>query len=197
MDWIAWQDKIIIGFKGAVAIVIGWVGKESVKKIKPAYKSLKNFIKHDDRMNQLQAVDTDLKNKLDALMERVEVNENRFKARLVISKDPYFVIDKDGMLEYANPAWLNLTGLTMEQAQGTGWIDAVPTEEEVKRLQRISERLQKHSGDWDGNTYIQNVITKEIYKVYVRTAVIKDYREQKKETIGMLEITLIIKPKSE
>lgn len=51
----------------------------------------------------------------------------------VILELPYWECDKDGKLVYANGKWLQLFGLSLEEAVGEGWVKSIP-DDEVRSL---------------------------------------------------------------
>lgn len=57
--------------------------------------------------------------------ELAEINEERFKAYTQHSPIGIYSTDEKGNCIYANSIWLEFAGLSFEQAQGKGWIEAL------------------------------------------------------------------------
>jgi PAS domain S-box-containing protein len=76
-----------------------------------------------------------------------------------------FQADKDGQLEWVSPRWLELTGLTLEEACGTGWINAVAhaEQEEVETAWQAAKEAQR---SWIMDFSVVNVDTSETHRVH-------------------------------
>ncbi len=64
-----------------------------------------------------------------------QVEEQRYRSLIAASSDFVWRCDPDGGLVWISEAWLELTGLTLEEAKGYGWLPAVVDEDQEPYLQ--------------------------------------------------------------
>ena len=83
---------------------------------------------------------TESKRKEEALRE----SENRFRTLISLAPVGVFLADAAGRCKYANDRWLEMTGLTLEQARGDLWVRSIPPEESKKIAEEWENRIVMH-----------------------------------------------------
>jgi diguanylate cyclase (GGDEF)-like protein/PAS domain S-box-containing protein len=59
----------------------------------------------------------------------LQESEERFKVLAEAAPIGIFEVSAEGLNTYSNPAWVQMTGLSMEESLGTGWAAAIPAED--------------------------------------------------------------------
>jgi PAS domain S-box-containing protein len=59
----------------------------------------------------------------------LQASEGRFKALAEAAPIGIFEVDAAGQNTYSNPAWVRMTGLSVEESLGYGWVAAIPAED--------------------------------------------------------------------
>lgn len=191
MAWNPFTEKVTTAAYTLIGALLTLVAKAQEKRIIVFLGVIKKRFSKAKRITELEINILKLTDDLDQLKQRVEINENRNRAILSISKNAYFINNKDNQLIYANTVWLHMTGLTMEQARGVGWIAAMLDKSEKERMKEISQDLRDNPADWDGVVFFKNIHSGEIYETQVRSAILMDYRGHQFETIGIIDIISI------
>lgn len=114
-----------------------------------------------------QSVASDItKRKLteDALLE----SEERFRYLSESSPLGIFQTDKDGSVLYLNNKWLEITGMTMQEAFGFGWVQALHPEDHPRVLKEWTRCLEEKRG-YDGEFRFVNR-SGEVRWVHTRTS---------------------------
>jgi hypothetical protein len=180
MDWTEWQSKIIFGFKVAITALSGWAIKEVLLKIKPTYKSLKDFTIHGKRIEVIEG-------KIRLLDEKAEVTLLTIQAYCRITNELIFINDEYGQMFFASDCWLAAFGFTnFADAEGFGWMQCVPDADKLK-MDDLIARHQKSQGASSGIIVLNHVITGEPVRAKYKSVPIK-FGGKLKRTIGILEI---------
>ncbi len=89
---------------------------------KGVFHSLSYRQKYEMMLEEKQAVQRQASKAL-------ELNELRYQTLIRMSPVGIFLTDSTGYTIYVNPRWCEITGLTVDQALGNGWVDAVVPED--------------------------------------------------------------------
>ena len=68
-------------------------------------------------------------------------NEERFRRLSASSPVGIFQTDVEGACEYTNPQWQQITGLTLEEGLGNGWVDAIVPDDRDTVLANWKDRI--------------------------------------------------------
>lgn len=165
MDW----DWKIDTFKIMIAGVIGWGGKELVKKFKPFIASVRKV------MN------------IDELDEEVSIIKSKQMAGFHISPDPIFIVNPRGEIIYVNSAWSDVTGIDSKDAHGLWFTVGMHPDNEIEMKNR-GEMSITHSSPFFGIIYLLHEETRNKIKTYCRSEMVRDRNNNIIETIGRLSI---------
>lgn len=89
---------------------------------KGVFHSLSYRQKYEMMLEEKQAVQRQASKAL-------ELNELKYQTLIRMSPVGIFLTDATGYTVYVNPRWCEITGLTVDEALGNGWIDAVVAED--------------------------------------------------------------------
>ena len=147
--WLA--DIVLLGAAMGAAIAI-------YKRIKPPtciiWNTIVNIVKGPSRLEQIYKEVTpndgsSLKDAVQRVDRRVGKLENKVevlknKTRILVDDLPICIVETDheGNLTWANSTYLDLTGRTMEELLGTGWINIIPQEEREEVLKYWRSALE-------------------------------------------------------
>jgi len=99
---------------------------------------------------------------------------NRAMRRLLVKMEvPYWECDSEGKLAYVNGAWLQLFGISNEQAMSEGWLAAIPEEDRESLLSEWNSRVIDQS-EGTIEFFVINQITNEKIKLKSVYAMIFD-----------------------
>lgn len=92
------------------------------------------------------------------------LSHNRNLARVMISRDsvPHFETDGDGNCVWVNQAYLDMTGLTLEECLGRGWHNALAFEDRQVVAHEWDEAIQ-HGKTFIGRYRFVNVAGDQFY----------------------------------
>lgn len=96
--------------------------KPEVLPYKGVFHSLTYRQKYEMMVEEKQAVQRQA-------AKALELNELKYQTLIRISPVGIFLTDATGYTVYVNPRWCEITGLTMEEALGNGWLDATVPED--------------------------------------------------------------------
>jgi len=93
---------------------------------------------------------------LDRLDSRTCLLEERQRAGMDLNPSPFFEADADGQCVFVNRAWSELTGIRLDEALGSGWLNSVHRDDR----ERVAEEW--HAATKEGRTFrlqylVQNV----------------------------------------
>lgn len=142
------------------------IDAKHIAQVKQWVEDLKEISeKHESELNEKNLIIENLhKQHIDLIKAS---KENLFKVaqvhramrRLFVNLEiPYWECDKDGKLLYANGKWLQLFGLSLDEALGEGWIKGIP-ETEVREV--LVEWYSKVIDQSDGHIVfnVKNAVT--------------------------------------
>jgi PAS domain S-box-containing protein len=96
--------------------------KPEVLPYKGVFHSLTYRQKYEMMVEEKQAVQRQA-------AQALELNELKYQTLIRMSPVGIFLTDATGYTVYVNPRWCEITGLTMEEALGNGWLDATVAED--------------------------------------------------------------------
>lgn len=76
------------------------------------------------------------------LRQEVAEKEKRYQALAKMSLVGLFYTDKDGECLYVNEKWCEITGLSSEQAMGSGWLSAVHEEDREQLIEQWNQAIK-------------------------------------------------------
>ncbi len=88
----------------------------------------------------------DLSNQLQTELA-LQASEGRFKALAEAAPIGIFEVDAAGQNTYSNPAWVRMTGLSVEESLGYGWAAAIPAEDR-QRVVASWKEAKHHTEPW-------------------------------------------------
>ncbi len=108
-----------------------------------------------------------------------------FRRLMVKLELPYWETDADGDLIYVNGRWLQLFGLTLEEAQGKNWKTAVEQSDLIKM--EVGGDAHSVDGDDDYSPIftIHNSTTNESYKVEPVYVLVRDGNDKGFKSFGI------------
>ena len=197
MDWKDWQDKIVIGFKSGILLVLGWAGKELVKKIKPTWKSIKKFGTHGDELILLRAeIDTIKKLTIEKgvqIDQHLFVIDSTIEALIKTSTDPMYLLDEKGYLIMVNNAWLKITGFSdPKDSYGRNYMQAIVASDR-QEMKELADMRAISDAPAEGEVSFKHLMTGQITHVSFRSEKITlDIAGKVFRFIGRLKILEII-----
>jgi PAS domain S-box-containing protein len=93
---------------------------------------------HQSKMAELELINA---------KEKAEASDAKFKAYTEQSTTAIYTTNTNGDCIYANENWLKIAGMTMAEAQGKGWINALHPED-LKEVQNNWYKSVKSNGKW-------------------------------------------------
>lgn len=182
MEWEIWQGRIIVLFKGAIVFVLGYIGKESIKKVKPSFIYFRELFKGSEKILAVQ-------NQIVLNTEDVYILKGMITSYMRLEKNPMFITDAKGDLESVNDSWLEVMGFRdSDDALGKGYLQAIPTNEEVLRVEGISERLIKHPSPYSVKVDFINVTTRKRFSALCKSDPVYTKERKLFLTVGILYI---------
>lgn len=170
MTW----DWAIDTFRALIVAAITWVVIHLRKKTLPFLKTLRKFTKLVELTDQLQAELAIVKS------QRTAMND--------ILSDPFFILNEELELEYANAAYAKMGGMSdPRDLYGHGYMRLIPDEDKPK-IERLNDRLRDHPHTFEGKVRFQNVTTGEIVIAECRTALFYDSNKKILGSVGRLYI---------
>lgn len=167
MAW-DWEDT----GKGLASVFIIWVVNYLRKRSKPLFEAAKRIANYGKITKQLE---------LDLAVER-----SKLAALLDISPNPYYIINEEGEMTYANQAWVEKIGFKDDsEAYGLGYLRGVHPED---RADVSSQRklLAKSPSSYNGIVRFRNLRTHEDIIMTCVSRVFKDNNGKVIGTIGTL-----------
>lgn len=77
--------------------------------------------------------------------EQLRKSQQLFQTLAMVSPVGIFRTRADGYTTYVNPKWMEISGLSMEEAEGDGWLSAVHPDD--KKLLKANWKLKSNTGD--------------------------------------------------
>jgi PAS domain S-box-containing protein len=117
---------------------------------------------HKSKMSELELIKA---------KEKAEASDAKFKAYTEQSTISIYTTNTDGDCIYANETWLKMAGMTMSEAKGKGWINALHPDD-YKQVQNNWYKSVKSHGKWsyeyrfinkDGKINWVNGTAKQLY----------------------------------
>jgi PAS domain S-box-containing protein len=108
-------------------------------------------------------------------------SETKFKTYTVQSPIAIYTTNQNGDCIYANETWLGMTGMTLEEALGKGWIDALHPDD-LKHTQEQWYKSVQSKGKW---SYEYRFVDKQQNITWVEGSA-KELFNSKNELIGYL-----------
>jgi PAS domain S-box-containing protein len=122
----------------------------------------------------------------------LRASEEQFRTLARLAPTGIYLTDLEGNCQYANERWLEMAGLTLEEALGEGWISGLHPENGM----RIQDRWQEFvtsQGRWEQEYRFQNRDGETIW-IYGLAA---PRRDDKGEVVGYVGINLDITERKE
>jgi PAS domain S-box-containing protein len=113
--------------------------------------------------------------------EKAETSDAKFKAYTEQSTIAIYTTNTEGDCIYANETWLKMAGMTMAEAKGKGWINALHPDD-FKEVQNNWYKSVKSNGDW---SYEYRYINKD-GKINWLNGTAKGLYNESNELIGYL-----------
>ncbi|WP_435414953.1 PAS domain S-box protein [Polaribacter aestuariivivens] len=114
--------------------------------------------------------------------EKTEISEAKFKSYTEKSPTAIYTTNLDGDCTYANETWLEISGMTLQQASGTGWVNALHPDD-LEAIKKDWYQSVQSNGKWKYEYRFINIKTKEITWV---EGTAKEIFNDKNELIGYL-----------
>lgn len=101
---------------------------------------------------------------LDRLDSRTRLLEERQRAGMDLNPSPFFEADSEGHCVFVNRAWSELTGIRLDEALGSGWLNSVHRDDRERVL------VEWEAATKEGRTFrlqylVQNVRTAKVTPV--------------------------------
>ena len=93
--------------------------------------------------------------------EQVEASEAKFKSYTEKSPVAIYTTDIEGDCDYVNETWLDMTGLTQQEAKGKGWLSALH-KDDIEEVKNNWYKSVESKGDWSFEYRFVNKKTNEI-----------------------------------
>jgi PAS domain S-box-containing protein len=82
-------------------------------------------------------------------------SEQRYQSLAKISPIGIFRTDANGATTYVNPKWCDLSGLSVDQALGEGWLEAVHPDDKERLSQEWQESTQLHKASFSDYRFVR------------------------------------------
>lgn len=168
MDWKEEVAKTAIG--GILIFAASKIYKILKKGLKPAGKWTKNVFNINDTKKDVQY-------SIELIKVLIHFNSN-----------PMWIMGIDGSLEYANPAWCDLTGFEEEEhAHFMGFMRCVPDRFQ-DLITRMNTEFIRHPNEVEWEITLMHVGTKVEFTRLCITKLIKDENQKPIKSIGILKL---------
>lgn len=117
-----------------------------------------------------------LRDAIDRIEKIQTAQTNRQRVVLSLSQDAYFEADAQGMCLYVNHRWEELTGLTLAESRGSGWLHGITEADRALVLEEWNAAVHDRRPFRLRFRY-ENVVTGEITPVYVRAVAVNDHKD--------------------
>lgn len=114
--------------------------------------------------------------------EKAEENEQKFKIYAAQSPVAIYVTDKTGNCIYANDNWLRIAGMELDEAFGSGWINALHPEDKESISEKWYKSVQS-KGNWE---FEYRFVNKKNGKITWVRGTAKELFSNNNELIGYL-----------
>ncbi|GAB3870122.1 hypothetical protein GCM10028824_18320 [Hymenobacter segetis] len=118
-------------------------------------------VTHDVRVSQeLQQLNQELETRVQERTAALQETEARFRIMADAAPNQVWAVNPDGTIRYANQAFLNFVGVSLEQYVATGWAAYLHPEEldlarntlaeaiETRNLYTLEHRMRRHDGQY-------------------------------------------------
>ncbi|MDQ3751255.1 MAG: PAS domain S-box protein [Acidobacteriota bacterium] len=75
----------------------------------------------------------------------IRISEQRYRALITASAQVVWLADAEGRANFASPAWQELTGQSIEEMRGMGWLDALHPESREQSMQLWQKAVETSS----------------------------------------------------
>lgn len=131
--------KVLSAIGGTIGFFFG-IKKLGTYLLKKAKESSQVFTGIVNAVNIIEDIHSEFKpnggNSIKDILTRIEnksdANEQTIKVLMAHMKVPSFEADKEGLWIFVTKEWKNITGLTMQESIGNGWINALKDGEQAK-----------------------------------------------------------------
>lgn len=86
-------------------------------------------------------------NERDRLLTSLQVSEEKFRTVIEFAPVGFYLTDKQGTCTFVNKEWSRISGLTAEEAKGSGWINGLHPDDQ-KKIADSWERMVQSHGSW-------------------------------------------------
>lgn len=140
-------------------------------------------VERETRTNGGSTIKDDLK----SIRAQMTIDSKAADSMLYLYTDPVFKADCLGNIIFVNYKWLQISGIqNHEDAYGIGWLKAVHPEDRNRVYAEWKEAMATES-IFLSEYRIQNLLTKEITNVSVRTTPIRDGKNEVLIYLGIIQ----------
>jgi len=133
------RDRIAAaGYRAAQSTPLMTHAGELLGMLSTYFRGSFTLSEHDMRMTDLYASQAAQLVERMRAEEAVRRSQERFRSVVDLVPDLLWESDEHGALQWCNRRWLDYTGQTLEQLQGTGWFDVIHPED----LERSQAQIQ-------------------------------------------------------
>lgn len=164
MAW-DWEDT----GKGLASVFIIWLVNYLRKRSKPLFEAAKRIANYGKITKQLE---------LDLAIEK-----SKLAALLDISQHPFYIINEEGEMIYANQSWVDKIGFRDEnEAYGLGYLRGVHPEDRME-VSNQRKMLAKSTSSYNGLVRFRNLKTNEDI---IMTCVSRIYKDNAGKVVGTI-----------
>lgn len=76
---------------------------------------------------------------------KIKTSEERYRALITASAQVVWLANAEGQMDFATPAWHELTGQSLEETRGTGWLDALHPESRKQSMRLWRQAVENRT----------------------------------------------------
>ena len=76
---------------------------------------------------------------------KIKTSEQRYRALITASAQVVWLANAEGQMDFATPAWTELTGQSLEETRGTGWLDALHPESRKQSMRLWRQAVENRT----------------------------------------------------
>jgi len=124
------------------------------------YAGVQIYTRRDATIDRPDLIETFVRQASIALQRKraehqLRISEQRFRTLAQLAPVGIYITDRNGDCVYANECWLDMAGLSLEEALGKGWVKGLHPEDRDQIASSWSEAVRS-SADWSQEYRFQN-----------------------------------------
>ena len=188
---IFWAVGVFIANLAAILVAVGVIWKYVATPIR---KAVEIYKKLDEIVPVIMAIAAEFKSEdgttLRHTIDNVEADIATIKAQVELALEnsivPTFVMNEKGFCTYANAAWIALTGLTLDDSEGNGWIEAIHYQDR-DRVYDLWQKTVKDDRPFITECRVVHLTSEKVNYVRIRAISVRNKKQMIVAYVGQVK----------